>query len=68
MRRCNGNPLLCLNFFVLLIQNTFLKIEPSGKVVSSEKFDECIKLNDFLTCPAPRIAIKQNLSLIDKFV
>lgn len=68
LRRCNGNPLLCLSFFVILVQNSFLKIESSGRVVSTDKFDECIQLNDFLTCPAPRIAIKQNLALIDRFV
>ncbi len=67
LKRCYGNPLLSLAFFVHLLQNTFIVINAQGKVVSTPKFDECINLDDFLTCPAPRIAIKQNLAMIDKY-
>lgn len=51
-----------------LLQNSFIAINENGRVVSKPKFDKCIHLNDFLTCPAPRIAVKQNLALIDSYV
>lgn len=68
IRRCAGNPLLCMDFFVQLLQNWFISISASGRVVTEEIFEKCIHLNDYLTCPAPRIAIKQNLALIDNYV
>ena len=58
LKRCYGNPFLSLGFFVQLMQNSFIQINSKGKVVSTPKFDECINLDDFLACPAPRIAIK----------
>ena len=33
-----------------------------------KSFEKCQELNNFLTCPVPRIAMKQNLSYIDQYV
>ena len=66
--RCGGNVLLCLHYFVQLLQNQLILIDQLGVVKISQKFRECIDLQNFLWCPVPRIAMKVNLALVDRYI
>lgn len=68
MKCCCGNPLLCLQFFVNLLHNNFLEVDAKGKIIPSKKFLQYQKINDWSTVPVPRIAIKINCALFDKFL
>jgi len=41
-RKCEGNPLVCLQFFYNLIQNDFLKITRESALVPTKKYEECV--------------------------
>ena len=43
-------------------------ISNEGLLTSTQKFQHCVKLNDFITVPVPRFTIKYNLALIDKYL
>ena len=66
--RCNGNPLLCMQFFVNLLQNDFVRISSSGRIVGTKKFDLCHELSDWKTVPVPRIALKQICTHLDNYL
>jgi predicted ATPase len=68
VQRCAGNPLLCLYFYVSLLQNSFITIDTNGLLMSTGKLQHCQKLNDFVTVPVPRFSIKNNIAMIDKFL
>jgi hypothetical protein len=38
VQRCAGNPLLCLYFYVSLLQNSFITIDTNGLLMSTGKF------------------------------
>ena len=62
LKKCAGNPMLSLNYFVSLMQNgyTTMDINRIGIVEPTAKFHELDKMKDFTNVPVPRVAIKQN--------
>lgn len=34
--KCRGNPLLCLQYFVNMLQNRFIEVKPNGDVIPTE--------------------------------
>ena len=56
--KCNGNPLLCMQYFVNLLQNDYIHISNNGEVTMGKKFELCVELNDWKTVPVPRVALK----------
>jgi len=52
--------LLCLQYFVNLLQNGFILIDGNGKVSMDAKLITCMQLNDYSSVPVPRFAIKIN--------
>ena len=56
--KCNGNPLLCMQYFVNLLQNDYIHTSSNGEVTMGKKFDLCVELNDWKTVPVPRVALK----------
>lgn len=68
IQKCAGNPLLCLQYFVNLLQNDFIIIDNVGKVGMQPKFVTCMQLNDYSSVPVPRFAIKINTSAVDRYL
>ena len=66
--RCNGNPLLCMQYFVNLLQNDFIHISQNGEVQTGKKFDLCYELSDWKTVPVPRLALKQMCTHLDRYL
>ena len=68
VKKCKGNPLLSLEYFVNLLHNDFIYIdEATGIVEQGEKFERCDQLDDWKDVPIPRLAFKINTALLDKF-
>jgi len=41
IQRCAGNPLLCLYFYVSLLQNNFITIDTNGLLLTNSKMKHC---------------------------
>ena len=63
--KCNGNPLLCLQYFINLLHNGFICVQEDGSVEPTDKFDFCISVNDWSTVPVPRLMLKVNTQVLD---
>lgn len=68
LKKCAGNPLLSLNYFVSLMQNGYAKMDASSTVNPTYKFQECDKMRDFINVPVPRVALRNNCSAIDNYI
>jgi len=68
IRKCVGNPLLCLGYFVNLVQNGYVRVDASSSVLPTHKFIECEKIKDFINVPVPRVAMRNNLKAIDHYL
>ena len=68
MSQCNGNPLLCMQYFVNLLQSDFIHISADGAVKTGKKFDLCYELSDWKTVPVPRLALKQMCTHLDQYL
>ena len=68
IKKCVGNPLLCMGYFVALVQNGYIRVDASSSVLPTHKFSECEKIKDFLHVPVPRVALRNNLNAIDKYL
>ena len=66
--RCNGNPLLCMQYFVNLLHNDFIRVQPDGHVKTTDKFKLCQSLNDWKAVPVPRLALKLTCTHLDKYL
>ena len=65
--KCRGNPLLCFQYFINLLHNHFIMIQPDGLVMATQKFEHCLIINDWTAVPVPRLALKMNTQLLDNF-
>mgnify|MGYP007058519337 CR=1 FL=1 len=65
--KCRGNPLLCFQYYINLLHNHFIEIQPDGYVVPTGKFAHCMQINDWTAVPVPRLALKINTQMLDQF-
>lgn len=65
--KCRGNPLLCFQYYINLLHNHFIEIQPDGFVVPTGKFVHCMQINDWTAVPVPRLALKISTQMLDQF-
>ena len=66
-QKCLSNPLLCLSYFVNLLQNDFVIINEYGRVQPSEKFNKCKLIDDWTPVPVPRLSMKIIMEQFSQF-
>jgi hypothetical protein len=67
VQKCTGNPLLCLQYFINLMHNDFIKVTEGGFVEQGPKFERCMELDEWIDVPIPRLAFKINTAMLDQF-
>jgi len=60
-RKCRRNPLHCLQYFVNMLQNGFIRVTETGQVSITQKFIKCKMIDDWTTVPVPRLVMKMNM-------
>ena len=65
--KCEGNPLVSLNFLFNLLTNGFLYVKDQW-VRPNESFEKCKAISDWAAVPVPGLSLKVNSTLIDSFL
>ena len=68
VRKCDGNALLCLQFFFNLLINGFIGIGSDYNISKKKSLDLCIAMNNFTKIPVPSSVHKRRLKDLDNFL
>ena len=66
-QNCQKNILLCLQYFVNMLQNRFVRVNTDGYVEPTKEFQKCKLIDEWTTVPVPRIAWKLNMQSTSEF-
>ena len=66
-QNCQSNILLCLQYFVNMLQNKFVEVRENGFVMTTSKFRKCSLIGEWTSVPVPRIAMKLNSQFMSEY-
>lgn len=66
--KCEGVTLMCIEYFLILLREGFIKINHSNKVICTGKLEECLKLQNYQSIMVPPSVHKRRLRNMDDFI
>ena len=66
-RKCAGNPLLCMGYFLNMLHNDFLELGKNGNLIPTEKFKLCNRIDNWTNLPVPRHSLKLTIQSLSTF-
>ena len=66
-RKCAGNPLFSIHYFINMLFCGFLEITKKGRVESTDIFKQSYRIDNWNSLPVPRHAMKQTMQSLSNF-